>query len=69
MTATKRGLTASEWWEFAPWQGIATAPLLTKILVNNCDGFFNIAILHDEEQRGWYKKWLPLPELLARDED
>jgi hypothetical protein len=60
-------LTAEEWWQFAPWQDMDSAPLLTQIFISGERDFedgtvFNIVMLHDDEQRGWYKKWLPLPK-------
>jgi hypothetical protein len=55
-------LTAAEWWSFAPWQPMKTAPLHEKILVNNVDCLYQTAILNAEEHREWYERWLPLPK-------
>ena len=54
-------LTATDWWQFAPWQEMETAELMTMIIVINNDGVFTMTMLHDDKQRAAYKKWLPLP--------
>ena len=61
-----RPLTAEEWWDFAPWQPMETAPLLEHILALKKADFENkdvvtMTMLHCDSQRNGYKKWLPLP--------
>lgn len=61
-------LTAAEIWELMPWHDMQTAPLLKEILTVSKADFddrdvMNITMLHDDNQRNAYKKWLPLPEL------
>jgi len=55
-------ITAAEWWDFAPWQDMKDAELMTLIIVINNDDVFTMTMLHDDSQRQAYKKWLPLPK-------
>ena len=51
----------ADWWKFAPWQGMETAPMCEDILVTKNNGkVFSIYLVADFE-RDNYKKWLPLP--------
>ena len=63
MSKEKITLTPAEWWQFAPWQGMDSAPLRVKILMMYNDNairllYFDIATLDDDIHP---VKWLPLP--------
>ncbi len=64
-------LTAAEWWDFAPWHDMESAPLCKIFIV---DGYGNVVIgrkyervcsqfvtCHDNQEIYNPKKWLPLP--------
>ncbi len=49
-------------WCFAPWQKMQTAPCNARIIVSHKQtGVITIVKLANEEEKNWYKKWLPLP--------
>jgi len=53
-------LTAQEWWDFAPWQGMDSAPIETELLASR-NGIFSVVYFMQESQKKSYEKWLPLP--------
>jgi len=55
-------LTAAEWWIFAPWQDMDSAPLRKAILVMEADGVILNQMLLASFERENYIKWLPLPK-------
>ena len=57
----KPPLTAEEWWQFAPWQGMDSAPLYKAIVVLPANHKVFTTSLVAEIERSNYKKWLPLP--------
>jgi len=54
-------LTAAEWWDFALWQGMDSAPLEKEIMVISGTGIFSVVYFMQESQKKYYIKWLPLP--------
>lgn len=57
-------ITAEEWWDFAPWKDIETAPAFeTIVAMDDLGKTFPTAFTDEEEiPRSHYKKWLPLPK-------
>jgi len=55
-------ITANKWWELAPWQPIETAPLNKRIFTISIYGELSIEAIRYESTKGWFKKWLPLPD-------
>jgi hypothetical protein len=57
-------LTAAEWWDFAPWQPIDSAPLQAKILMRYSDGIIRLLYCDkaELENEPHPVEWLPLPD-------
>lgn len=53
-------LTAAEWWKFAPWQDMDSAPNNTPIFVRYDDGLVSIEIALNWAVRKNIVAWLPL---------
>lgn len=54
-------ITPAEFWQFAPWQDIKTAPLLEPVLLLR-NGVVYLDKLYNEDKREVFEKWLPLPQ-------
>jgi hypothetical protein len=51
-------LTAEEWWQFAPWEPIETAPRKEMIIAVTESGIMRMIVLTMSSDK--YVKWLPL---------
>jgi hypothetical protein len=58
-------LNTQEWWDFAPWQPMETAPRDEDILVVFDDGNFTQIMFESgtDPAQPRCKKWLPLPKV------